>query len=318
MFDQPRRERMLNVPAVVVALLVVLGVIQAVLMLVLTAEQTTEFLLLFAFIPARYDASVLPDVAWPGGWAADIWTFVTYALIHADLSHLIFNAVWFLAFGSPVAQRFGSLRFLAFMAVTAAAGAAVHLVTHFGELLPMVGASAAISGAMAAATRFAFQRGGPLGLWRDPAEACRVPAAPLAASLRDPRVLAFVLSGSASIFCSGSSPWVCRASSRRSLGRRISADSWSGFLPSPHSIRSRVRPNSTAVKGRIRRRRSINYRLGETRASPATVGGHLAGSGIPSDNLKVGHCRPAVDVERRRAGRSSHRSGGSSVAGWHS
>jgi membrane associated rhomboid family serine protease len=180
MFDQPRRERMLNVPAVVVALLVVLGVIQAVLLLVLTPEQTTEFLLLFAFIPARYDASVLPDVAWPGGWAADIWTFVTYALIHADLSHLIFNAVWLLAFGSPVAQRFGSRRFLAFMAVTAAAGAAVHLVTHFGELLPMVGASAAISGAMAAATRFAFQRGGPLELWRDPAEACRVPAAPLA------------------------------------------------------------------------------------------------------------------------------------------
>lgn len=193
MFDQPRRERMLNVPAVVVALLVVLAVIQAVLLLVLTPEQTTEFLLLFAFIPARYDASVLPDVAWPGGWAADIWTFVTYALIHADLSHLIFNAVWLLAFGSPVAQRFGSRRFLAFMAVTAAAGAAVHLVTHFGELLPMVGASAAISGAMAAATRFAFQRGGPLELWRDPAEACRVPAAPLATSLRDPRVLAFVL-----------------------------------------------------------------------------------------------------------------------------
>jgi membrane associated rhomboid family serine protease len=46
---------------------------------------------------------------------------------------------------------------------------------------------------MAAATRFAFQRGGPLGLWRDPAEACRVPAAPLATSLRDPRVLAFLL-----------------------------------------------------------------------------------------------------------------------------
>src|SRR4029453_6675721 len=193
MFDQPRRERMLNVPAVVVALLVVLGVIQALLMLVLTAEQTAEFLLLFAFIPARYDASVLPDVAWPGGWAADIWTFVTYALIHADFSHLIFNAVWFLAFGSPGAQRFGWLRFLVFMGVAAAAGATVHLVTHFGELLPMVGASAAISGAMAAATRFAFQRGGPLGLWRDPAEACRVPAAPLATSLRDPRVLAFLL-----------------------------------------------------------------------------------------------------------------------------
>lgn len=193
MLDEPRRERMLNVPAIVVALLVVLGLVHALLSVVLTPEQTTEFLLLFAFIPARYDASVLPDIVWPGGWAADIWTFVTYAFIHADLSHLIFNAVWFLAFGSPVAQRFGPLRFGAFMAATAAAGAAVHLATHFGELLPMVGASAAISGAMAAAMRFAFQRGGPLGMWRDREAACRVPAAPLAASLRDPRVLAFLL-----------------------------------------------------------------------------------------------------------------------------
>ena len=32
--------------------------------------------------------------------------------------------------------------------------------------LPMIGASAAISGTMAAAMRFAFQRGGPLGFWR--------------------------------------------------------------------------------------------------------------------------------------------------------
>ncbi len=193
MFDQPRRERMLNVPAAIVVLLAVLGLVQLLLMFVLTAEQTTEFLLLFAFIPARYDFSVLSDVAWPGGWAADIWTFVTYALIHANLSHLIFNAVWLLAFGSPVAQRFGPLRFTAFMAVTAAAGAAVHLATHFGELLPMVGASAAISGAMAAAARFAFQRGGPLEMWRDRAEACRIPAAPLAVSLRDARVIAFLL-----------------------------------------------------------------------------------------------------------------------------
>ena len=193
MIDQPRRERMFNVPAAIIGLLIVLGLVQAVLIFALTAEQTTEFLLLFAFIPARYDASMLSDIAWPGGWAANIWTFVTYALIHADLSHLLFNSVWLLAFGSPVAQRFGSLRFTAFMALTAAAGAAAHLMTHFEELLPMVGASAAISGAMAAAIRFAFQRGGPLELWRDRAEAYRVPAAPLVASLRDPRVIAFLL-----------------------------------------------------------------------------------------------------------------------------
>jgi membrane associated rhomboid family serine protease len=192
MHESPRRQRILNVPAVVVALVVALGLIHAFLVLALTAEQTTEVLLLFAFIPARYDPAVLPDVVWPGGQAADIWTFVTYALLHGDISHLLFNAVWLLAFGSPVAQRFGPLRFMAFMAVTAAAGAGVHLMTHFGELLPMIGASAAISGTMAAAIRFAFQRGGPLTSWRDRAEANRVPAAPLTTSLRDPRVLAFL------------------------------------------------------------------------------------------------------------------------------
>src|SRR5215468_5716362 len=60
--DQLRRERMLNVPAVVVVLLGVLVLIHAGTVLLLTAQQTTEFLLLFAFIPARYDASVMPDV----------------------------------------------------------------------------------------------------------------------------------------------------------------------------------------------------------------------------------------------------------------
>ena len=36
----------------------------------------------------------------PGGFGAQIWTFFTYALLHADLMHLGFNAVWLLAFGS--------------------------------------------------------------------------------------------------------------------------------------------------------------------------------------------------------------------------
>jgi len=193
MVDPPRRERMLNVPAVVLALVAALGVIHAFFVLALSAEQTTDALLLFAFIPARYDASVAPDVAWPGGWAADLWTFVTYALLHGNISHLVFNAVWLLAFGSPVAQRFGPVRFIAFMALAAAAGAAVHLVTHFGDLLPMIGASAAVSGAMAAAIRFAFQHGGPLSLLRDREQANRVPAAPLLVCLRDPRVIAFLL-----------------------------------------------------------------------------------------------------------------------------
>jgi membrane associated rhomboid family serine protease len=192
MIEHPRRERMLNVPATVILLVAALAAVHAILALALTSEQTTEILLLFAFIPARYDAAALPGVVWPGGWAADVWTFVSYAFIHGDVSHLLVNAVWLLAFGSPVARRFGPLRFLGFMAVAAAGGAAVHLATHFGELLPMIGASAAISGAMAAAIRFAFARGGPLARRWERERPDRVPAASLAASLRDPRVLAFL------------------------------------------------------------------------------------------------------------------------------
>ncbi len=177
---------MFNVPPAVTATLAVFAVVHAVRELVLSPPADIEFLPLFAFIPARYDGTVL---AYPGGLAADVWTFVTYSLIHGNLFHLGLNAVWLLPFGSAVARRFGTMRYLGFFAVTAAAGAATHLATHIGELTPMVGASAAISGYMAASIRFVFHRAGPLGLLRgrDPL-AYRVPAIPLRAALRDFRV----------------------------------------------------------------------------------------------------------------------------------
>jgi membrane associated rhomboid family serine protease len=186
------REPILNVPAVVLAVLATLVIIHLVRMFMLSAEDDRIFLYTFAFVPARYDAGLVDGVL-PGGFGATIWTFVSYALIHADLSHLGFNAIWLLAFGSPVARRFGPLRTLASLAVTAAAGALAHLATHAGELEPMIGASGAISGMMAAATRFVFQPGGSLDMWRGIAgDPDRIPAAPLAVALRNPRVLAFL------------------------------------------------------------------------------------------------------------------------------
>jgi membrane associated rhomboid family serine protease len=185
-------EPIFNVPTVVTATIAVLALIHALRAFVLTQEQDIELLLLFSFIPARYDASLLAQGAVPGGLAAEIWTFVTYALIHGDWMHLGLNCVWLLAFGTPVARRFGAIRYLAFFALTSAAGAAAHLATHSNAFVPMVGASASISGFMAAAMRFAFQRSGPLGLLGSDDAAYRVPALPLAAVLRDARVLAFL------------------------------------------------------------------------------------------------------------------------------
>src|SRR5580692_3243983 len=129
-------EPVFNVPRIITATLALLVAVHAVRELLLSDDENIEFLLLFAFIPVRYDPTVLAMGPLPGGFAAQIWTFVTYALIHGDFLHLGINGVWLLAFGSPIARRFGTLRFLAFSALTAAAGAAAHLATHLGDLQP--------------------------------------------------------------------------------------------------------------------------------------------------------------------------------------
>ena len=119
---------------------------------------------------------------------------MTYAFLHVNFTHLAFNLIWLVAFGTPVARRFGTWRFLAFFAFTAATGALAHLISHLGEDVPTIGASAAVLGMMAAAMRFVFQPGGPLGFLRlSEAETYRVPAKPLAAMVRDPRLLMFGL-----------------------------------------------------------------------------------------------------------------------------
>lgn len=189
---EARRQPAFNLPPVILALAAILIAVH-VLRQFLSQEADLKVLLWTAFLPARYSHVPVLTGLLPGGLAADIWTFVTYAFLHGDAIHLAVNLIWFLAFGSAVAWRFGTLRFLAFSAVTAAAGSAVHLWTHYGDIAPLVGASAAISGAMAAAVRFAFEAGGPLGPWRNSGpEAFRVPASPLFTSLRNPQVLVFL------------------------------------------------------------------------------------------------------------------------------
>ncbi len=185
---------MFNVPPVVVATVAVLVIVHALRMLILTDSEDLQFLLTFAFIPARYDLTPVAGGVFPGGFGADLWTFFTYAFLHADLLHIGINVAWLLPFGTALARRFGAWRYVGFMLAVAAAGAFAHLITHAGAMVPMIGASAAISGAMAAALRFVFQQGGPLGLLRGGSNdgAYRVPAATLGATFRDARFLMFL------------------------------------------------------------------------------------------------------------------------------
>ena len=188
--EQAPREPILTLPLPLTAYVVLLAAIH--LRVLLPPELENWTIDVFGFIPKRYDSSLV-NLQFEGGAGAKVWTFVTYSLLHANLTHLAFNVLWLLPFGSALARRFGAVRFFVFLAVTAAAGALAHLVTHEHAVVPMIGASASVSGAMAAAIRFAFVRGSFLSFSRSDADtAAKVPALPLLQALRDRRIVGFL------------------------------------------------------------------------------------------------------------------------------
>jgi membrane associated rhomboid family serine protease len=184
-----------NAPAVVLGLV---GALFGVHLLATFMDQAeaNRLIAYFALSPARYAPLATGEVVpLPGGMLVDLAGFVTHIFLHADWGHLIFNSIWLLAFGTPVARRFGATRFLIFFLICGIIGGLTHVIIHAGELVFVVGASGAVSGLMGGAARFVFLAGGPLGLMtaRDPS----LPGAPRAQAtilqaLSDRRTLIFV------------------------------------------------------------------------------------------------------------------------------
>jgi membrane associated rhomboid family serine protease len=216
--DTPRRERIFNIPTVVIVLCVILFLIQG-LGSVVAPETYSRLLIRFAFVPGRFTFAFDPDrvsaafnriaagdelraqiaAAFLGDGTAQWWTVLTYAFLHGSWMHVGINCLWLVAFGGAVAKRLSTIRFLALLAVCSVAGAAVHYITHIADLEPVVGASAAVSGAMGAATRFMFQTGAPLGAGfgrrgsNDRDDLMRLPALTLFQTLTDRRTLTFIV-----------------------------------------------------------------------------------------------------------------------------
>lgn len=178
-------EPFFNVPT---SVMVAIALLVAIHFFVTFFSEPIEAILNFGFVPARlqllFGDDPLADIlaqarSMTDGAAAQRlaalaqytlsddeakpWTMLTYALLHGSWAHLAVNAVWLLAFGAPVARRFGTARFYGLLAFTAFTGALFHFLSHMDGVEPLIGASAAVSGAMAAATRFVFQPGAPLG-----------------------------------------------------------------------------------------------------------------------------------------------------------
>lgn len=144
------REPVFNLPVVVTALIAVCVGLHIVRVYFLSAGQDFGLIVRFAFIPLRYSGEV----------PLDIYAFLsplTYAFLHGSVGHLAINMIWLAAFGSPLANRIGTGRFVAFWFVTSLAAVALHYVLHVADQSPVVGASGAISGMMGAAARFGFR-----------------------------------------------------------------------------------------------------------------------------------------------------------------
>jgi len=96
----------------------------------------------------QLDASTLPR-------ALQLWRLITYQFLHDPLriSHIIFNMIGLFFLGPTLERHWGSKRFLVFYLGCGAAGALFYLIlvaTNFLPAIPMVGASGAILGMLAA------------------------------------------------------------------------------------------------------------------------------------------------------------------------
>jgi membrane associated rhomboid family serine protease len=79
------------------------------------------------------------------------WTdYFTYAFLHGDFWHLAGNMLFLWVFADNVEDATGHLRFAFFFAATAAAGAYAHLLADPVSEQPLIGASGAASGVVAA------------------------------------------------------------------------------------------------------------------------------------------------------------------------
>ncbi len=122
---------------------------------------------------AIQDQIIVYGALWPGrlslqapfDTALNLWlagsSLFTYSLLHGSWTHVLMNAVWLLAFGAPVARRLGNTRFALLYFLSGLGGAALHLALHWGQMAPVLGASACVAGLTGAMVRFAFRQNRP-------------------------------------------------------------------------------------------------------------------------------------------------------------
>lgn len=104
-----------------------------------------ELIAIFGLIPAFITG---PSLSVP--LFATPVTLVTYQFLHADALHVLSNMLFLWIFGDNVEDSMGSLRFVPFYLVCGIAGGLGHVIAEPQSFTPLIGASGATSGVIAA------------------------------------------------------------------------------------------------------------------------------------------------------------------------
>lgn len=153
------RQPIFNIPRGVAWLIGLMVAIHVARML-LSPTADFRLLLLFGVVPLRYQM-------WETIGFSGLLAPITYQFLHGGWGHLVANMLGLLMFGSGVEQRVGTARMIMFALACGVLAALVHSLVYPQAVLPVIGASGAISGLFGGALRFVIGQGGMPAAARD-------------------------------------------------------------------------------------------------------------------------------------------------------
>jgi membrane associated rhomboid family serine protease len=141
----------LEIVSVMFVLLVIVNVLVFLHESSLGLKALRQFVWQYAFIPSKLGftgGSMMPKA--PADLLQKISPMVTSQFLHAGWLHLLSNMVVLLFLGKKLEERIGPLKFLAFYLASGIAGNIVYAAFHLSSHEPVLGASGAVAGVLAA------------------------------------------------------------------------------------------------------------------------------------------------------------------------
>lgn len=125
------------------------------LQFILSHAQQLALLFHWALVPRRYF-----DWTWARAHGLnpfELWPFVTNTFLHGGVWHIAVNLWMLWIFGRALEDRLGSLPFVALYLIAGIVASVVHAVFNPASVVPVLGASGAVAGLIAAyALRFPY------------------------------------------------------------------------------------------------------------------------------------------------------------------